>query len=389
MTGPCVLLTAVEASGDALGAGLMRALKTRIPHVRFVGVGGPQMAGEGLASLFDIGELSIMGFVEGLMAYGRARRRAGEVAALAAYAKPDAAVLIDSYGFSALTAKALRRVRPAMPLIKYVAPQVWGARSGRAKQLAGLFDHLVSILPLDRPYFEREQVGFTQAGHPMLARDFSDADGARLRTALAASPDEPVLLVLPGSRASEISRVMPAMEEGARLLRNENPALKVAVVAAPTVADAVRARVAALGFDAHMVEGEAAKRDAMKGATAALACSGTVTTELAMAGQPMVVAYKVSPMTAAIARVILKVEMATLFNLAAGRMVAPELIQEDCTPQKLAAAVRPLLYDQAARARQIAGQDAALELMGRGGVDPADTAAEVVMSYLARAQATA
>ncbi|MGZ8364307.1 MAG: lipid-A-disaccharide synthase [Caulobacteraceae bacterium] len=377
-----ILLTAVEPSGDALGAALMAALKRKVPDVRFIGAGGPLMAAQGLTSVFDISELSVMGYLEAVMAANRAKRLAGRVIALAEREKPDAAVLIDSYAFSAMVARGLRRRSPGTALIKYVAPQVWGMRSGRAKQLARLFDHLISILPMDRPYFEGLPVGYTFVGHPVLTRDFPDADGARFRRAVGAEAGQPALLVLPGSRRGEIDRVMPPFEDAVRILKAEIPDLAVGVVAAPNVAAQVRARLAALDVPHTIIEGEDAKRDAMKGATAALACSGTVTTELALAGCPMVVGYKVSALTAAIVRAMIKVDMVTLFNLVARRMIAPELIQEDCTGPKLAAALAPLLTDPLRREAQAKAQTKALEGLRAPGGDPSEMAADAVIRLL-------
>jgi lipid-A-disaccharide synthase len=381
---PVILLTAVEASGDALGAGLMRELRRRLgPDVRFIGVGGAAMAAEGLVSAFDVAELSIMGFVEGLLAARRADRRAAQVAALAERERPDVAVLIDSWGFSYLLAKRLRRALPTLPLVKYVAPQVWATRPGRARTLARTFDRLISILAFDAPYFEREGVPVTVVSHPALAMDFSGADPQRLRAHIGAGAEDPILLVLPGSRPSEIARLMAPFEDAIHRLKAERPALHVVVPVAGSVAEAVKAKVSAWPFRAHVVEDEQGKLDAMAGATVALACSGTVTTELAMAGCPMVVAYRVAPLTAVIARMIILTRYVTLFNIAAGKAVAPEFIQEDCTGPKLAAALAARLDDPQARARQVAEQFAALDKLGRGGPEPSIGAAEAVIEVLA------
>lgn len=379
-----ILLTALEASGDSLGAGLMRELRHRLgPDVRFVGVGGAEMAAEGLLSAFEISELAVIGFVEGLLAFRRADVRAREVAALAVRERPDIAVLIDSWGFSYLAAKRLRGALPDLPLIKYVAPQVWATRPGRAKTLSGLFDHLISILAFEAPLFEREGVAVTVVGHPALAKDFENVSRPRLQQRIEAEPDDPILLVLPGSRASEVARLMDPFEDAVRRLKVSWPRLHVVVPVATTVAEAVRVKVAGWPLRVHVIEDEEGKRDAMAAATVGLACSGTVTTELAMAGCPMVVAYRVAPLTAAIARMIILTRYATLFNIAAGRAVAPEFIQDDCTGSNLARAVADRLADPAMRARQVADQFDALDRMGMGGAEPSGPAAEAVIKVLA------
>jgi lipid-A-disaccharide synthase len=377
------MLVAAEASGDNLGAGLARELKRRLGEgVRFVGVGGAQMAREGVVSPFDISSLSVLGLVEGLMAYPRVVRRVRETAALAAREKPDIAVLIDSWGFTLRVAHALRRLDPKMPLVKYVGPQVWASRPGRARTLAGAVDHLLSIHAFDAPHFEREGLPVTFVGNSALVRDFSGADPARLRAAISAGPDDPILLVLPGSRPSEIARVLPPFEDAVLRLKADRPNLQVVVPAASTVAAAVKARVAGWPHRAHVIEDESLKVDAMKAATVALACSGTVTTELALAGCPIVVGYRVGALTYVLLKQLIRTPYITLFNIAAQRFVAPELVQADCNGPALAAEVARRLDDPRLRERQVAEQFEALDKMGRGGPDPAVAAADAVLRVL-------
>jgi len=379
-----VMLVAAEASGDDRGAGLARALRARLGEaVRFVGVGGERLAAEGLKSPFDISELSILGLLEGLMAYPRVVKRADETAAIAAREIPDVAVLIDSWGFTLRVAQRLRKLDPELPLIKYVGPQVWATRPGRARTLAATVDHLLSIHAFDAPYFEAEGLPVTFVGNAALTLDFSPADPARLRAQIGAGPEEPILLVLPGSRPAEIERVMPAFEAAVRLLKADRPGLHVVIPAAPTVAEAVKLRVAGWPHRAHVVEGETGKLDAMKAATVALACSGTVTTELALAGVPMVVGYRIGPVTYAIVRRLIRTKYITLFNIAAGEAIAPELIQAQCDGPRLAAEVARRLDDPVLRERQVAAQFAALDKMGRGGPDPSEAAAAAVLKIVA------
>jgi lipid-A-disaccharide synthase len=379
-----VMLVAAEASGDDRGAGLAQALRRRLGEgVRFVGVGGQQMAAEGVDSPFDISEISILGLAEGLMAYPRILQRVNDTVAVAAHEKPDVAILIDSWGFTIRVARRLRQAHPDLPLVKYVGPQVWATRPGRARTLARAVDHLLTIHAFDAPLFEAEGLPVTFVGNAALSLDFSTADAGRLRTQIGAGPDDPILLVLPGSRPSEIDRMLPPFEAAIRLLKAERPGLHVVVNAASTVADAVRSRVAGWPHRAHVVEGEAAKLDAMKAATVALACSGTVTTELALAGAPMVVAYRLGPVTYALLKRLIRTRFITLFNIAAQEFVAPELIQAECNGPALAREVALRLDDPALRQAQIAAQSAALDRMGRGGPDPSDAAAAAVLDILA------
>lgn len=376
----CVMLVAAEASGDDRGAGLARALRARLGDgVRFVGVGGERMAAEGVQSPFDIAELSILGLLEGLMAYRKVVARVEDTVALAKREKPDVVVLIDSWGFTLRVAQQLRKLDPKLPLIKYVAPQVWATRPGRAKTLAAAVDHLLSIHVFDAPYFEAEGLPVTFVGNSALTLDFSQADGGRLRAQLGIAPQAPVLLVLPGSRPGEISRVLPPFADAVAILKAARPDLEVIIPAAPTVAASVKEQ--ASGW-AHVVEGESAKLDAMKAATVALACSGTVTTELALAGVPIVVGYRLGAMTHAILKRLIRTPYITLFNIAAKDFVAPELVQDDCNGPALAREVARRLDDPALREKQAAAQTAALQKMGRGGPDPSDVAAEAVLKVL-------
>jgi lipid-A-disaccharide synthase len=350
--------------------------------VIFVGVGGPRMAAEGVASPFDIAELSILGWIEGLRAYGKVKARVAETAALAARETPDAVVLIDSWGFTIRVAQAIRAARPDVPLIKYVGPQVWASRPGRAKTLAGAVDHLLALYSFDAPWFEREGLKTTVVGSPALHVDMSGADGAAFRAQRGMDAGARLLLVLPGSRPSEVGRMTPVYEAAIRKLKAADPALEVAVVAAGTVAKDVAGRVAAWPFRVHLVS-EAEKYDAMRAATAALATSGTVSTELALAGVPMVIAYRIDGLSYLLMKRLVTARHITLFNVAADERIAPEFIQNDATPEKLSAAVGRLLADPEAAADQARRQTAALELMGRGGPDPSELAANAVLRVIA------
>lgn len=388
MTRPLkVMLVAAEASGDALGAGLARALKQRLgDDLTLVGIGGPRMAAEGISSPFDIADLSIHGWLEGLKAYGLVKQRVADTAALAERERPDAVVLIDSWGFTIRVAKALRPLLPDVPLIKYVGPQVWASRPGRARTLAAAVDHLLALYAFDAPWFEREGLPTTVVGSQALHVDMSGADPAAFRAARGIAPDAPMLLVLPGSRPSEIRLMTPVYSGTVTRLKASIPDLQVAVAVAGTVAASVRAEVAAWPVEAHLVD-EDDKYAAMKAATVALATSGTVSTELALAGAPMIIAYRFQPLSYAIMRPFFTGKYATLFNHAADEEIAPEYIQQEATPDKLAPAVERLLTNPAARADQSRRQTVALDLMGREGRDPSEIAAEAVLDVMARRSA--
>jgi lipid-A-disaccharide synthase len=378
------MLVAAEASGDNLGAALANALAARLgSSVRFVGVGGPRMAEAGVKSPFPIAELSLLGLIEGLMAYPRVRRRAAETAEVGVREAPDIAVLIDSWGFTLRVAQQIRRRLPNLPLIKYVGPQVWASRPGRAKTLAATVDHLLTLHAFDAPYFEREGLDTTFVGSPALTKSFLSADPTRLRAHVGAGLSDPILLVLLGSRPGEIARLGGPFGDAVRRLAAERPALKVVMPVASTVADQVRAQTAAWTVKPWLIEDEGLKDDAFVAATCALACSGSVTTELALAGCPMVVGYRLGALTHAILKRLITTRYITLFNIAVGREVAPELVQDRCTSLALASAAAMLLDDPERRARQIAAQNAALDAMGRNEIgDPAERAADAVIKIL-------
>ncbi|MGA9657809.1 MAG: lipid-A-disaccharide synthase, partial [Asticcacaulis sp.] len=377
-------LVAAEASGDMLGAGLIAQLRAQAPeaHLNFCGVGGSRMAEMGVKSPFDISELSILGLLEGLKAYGRVMKRVRETVAYAQKMQPDAVVLIDSWGFTLRVAKAIRKVMPHVKLIKYVGPQVWAMRPGRAKTLAQAVDMLLALHPMDAPYFEREGLPTVVVGNPALNVDFSRADPEGLRKGFGLKPSDQMLLVLPGSRPSEIKRLMPVFRDVMTRLHQARPELVMVMPVAGTVRAAVQQAIQGLLFDLKVIDNEDDKYSAMQAADLALACSGTVSTELALAGCPMVIAYKVEPLTAWIFKHVATIAHVTLFNIMAQKAIAPEYIQDDCTPDNLLRALEVRLDNPVLRHQQIADQFAALDIMGRGQTAPAAKAAEAVLQFL-------
>ncbi len=377
-----LLLTATEASGDLLGAALMTGLRERFgSNIDFIGVGGARMAAAGLETLFDPSEMAVIGAFNALAVYPKVLQRARQVAELAARERPDAVILIDAWGFSLRVARGIRRLAPGVKIIKYVAPQVWATRPGRAQTLARTVDHLLALHAFDVPYFERAGLTTSVVGNPALDRDFSAADGPALRARLGIASTAPMLLVLPGSRTGEIERLAPPFGDAAQQLMATIPNLEVVVAAAETVEAEVRAAVAKWPTKARIITGEADRFSAMKAATAALACSGTVSTELALAGCPFVVGYRVDPLTYQIAKRLLRTRWITLINVAAGRMVAPELLQDDCVGDRLAEPLQPWLIDEAERHAQSEAQSSALQkLRGAGAVlDAADAVAGILL----------
>ena len=336
------------------------------------------MAEEGIESRADISGLAVLGFVDGLFAYARVKRAVAATVKAALAFSPQCVVLIDSWGFTLRVAQAIRAAAPHIKLVKYVGPQVWATRPGRAQTLAATIDHLICIHEFEVAFYKPYGLACTVCGHPALGR-FKAGDGAALRAREGFKPRDQVVLVLPGSRASEIRRIGPTLWRAAELLDRDRPNVRLLVVAARSVRKAVMAQTPA----AARVVDEREKEDAFAAATVALAASGTVTTEVALQGTPLVIGYKLGWLTWAIARGFLfKAKYATLMNVAADAEVAPEFLQTRCTAENIAAAAAPLIDDQDAREEQVRRQDEALALMGRGGRPAAEIAAETVFQIL-------
>ncbi len=372
-----IFLVAAESSGDALGADLARELKERDASLELMGVGGARMAEEGIASQAGISGLAVLGFIDGLLAYDRVRRAVAATVAAVLAAKPDLVVLIDSWGFTLRVALGVRAAAPGIKLVKYVGPQVWATRPGRAKTLAAAVDHLICIHDFEVPFYEPFGLPCTVCGHPALGR-FKPGDGAALRARQGFAPKDKVILVLPGSRPAEIRRIGPTLWRAAEMLDAPRSDVRLLVVAAGAVRDAAVAQAPAV---ARIVD-EHEKEDAFAAATVALAASGTVTTEVALQGTPLIVGYKLGWITWALMRMVLKAKYATLMNVAADAEVAPEFLQTRFTAENIARAAAPLIDEEDAREDQVRRQDDALALMGRGGTPAAEIAADAVLSVM-------
>ncbi len=373
-----IFLVAAESSGDALGADLARVLKERDVAFDIQGVGGPLMAERGIPSQADIKGLAVLGFVDGLLAYSRVKAAVAATVEAILKARPDIVVLIDSWGFTLRVAQGVRAAAPDIKLVKYIGPQVWATRPGRARTLAAAVDHLICIHDFEVPFYEPYGLACTVCGHPALGR-YTPGDGAALRARQGFTATEKLILVLPGSRSGEIRRIGPTLWAAAELLDRDRD-VRLITVAANSVRQQVTKQVPAT---VRIID-ESEKEDAFAAATVALAASGTVTTEVALQGTPVVVGYKLGWITWAIARAfLLKTKYATLMNVAADAEVAPEFIQTRCTPENIAAAAAPMLDSADSREDQIRAQDEALAKMGRGGTPAADIAADTVLKVLA------
>jgi len=389
MTRPLTLyLIAGEPSGDRLGAGLMRALGAEAGQVRFAGVGGRMMAGEGLESLFDIIDLNVMGIAEVVPRLRTLMRRIRETAADVVRAAPDALITIDSPSFGLRVAERVRARAPGIRTIHYVAPSVWAWRPGRARHMARFVDHVLALLPFEPPYMTAAGMSCDFVGHPVAGQTAPPAaEVAAFRARAGVAQGQPLLLLAPGSRTGEVRRMMPVFAAALARVAARRPDLRVAVPVVETVAAEVAEAAAGLEPEPVLVlpeHGEAAKRAAFAAADLALVTSGTVTLEMAAAATPMVSAYRTSWLTAAIVRRLVRVDTANLVNLAGGLDVVPEFLQERCTADRVAPALLSLIEDRQARAAQLAAFGRVMAALGQGGEPPSVRAARSVLGALGR-----
>jgi lipid-A-disaccharide synthase len=379
-----VFLVTGEPSGDALGGALIAALRERTGgRLRIAGIGGERMAAEGLESLVPLGDLAVMGVAEVLprapVILRHVRRTVRAIRAL----RPDAVVTIDSSGFTWRIAHRLRRCGERLPLVHYVAPMVWAWRAGRARRMARWYDHLMALLPFEPPYFERVGLPSSWVGHPVVESGAGAGEAARFRLAYGLGADELLLSVLPGSRAGEVRRLLPLFGAALERLAARTGPFRVAVPTVATVADAVAEGVAGWPGRPIVLRGQSAKYDAFAASRAALAASGTVALELAQAGLPMVVAYRLNPLTEALLDHVVKVRQVNLVNLLLGEALVPELLRGACTPERMAAELALLVGDERVRAAHRRGYDEAMRRLGAGGIAPSRRAADRILEIVA------
>jgi lipid-A-disaccharide synthase len=383
-----VFVIAAEESGDRLGAALIGALRERSSGLlRFSGVGGRQMNKAGVPSLFPIEELSILGFAEIPLRLPAILARIRQAADAVLRTAPDVLVIIDSPDFTHRVAKRVRAFNPRIPIIDYVCPSVWAWRPWRAHAMRRYIDHVLALLPFEPAALER--LGgppCTYVGHPLAERirelrPNREEAGRRLK-------DPPVVLLLPGSRGTEIRRMLAVFGEAIARLRHAVGEMEVVLPTVPPLRERIGAEISKWPHPPRIVVDELEKAASFRIARAALAKSGTVTLELALAGIPTVAAYRVSAIEAAVARLMLQVETVILANLVLGERVVPEFLQEHCTPESLATALLPLLKDGPERQRQIEAFSRLDAIMEIGQRAPAARAAEAVFAILQASERT-
>lgn len=381
-----VFLVAGEPSGDRLGAALMAGLRRLLPdtEIVFEGVGGPLMEEEGLRSLFPMSDISVMGVSEILSQYRALRARVVQTAEAAVAAKPDVMITIDLPEFCLRVAKIVKS-RSTIRTVHYVAPTVWAWRPGRARKMARHIDQVLALLPFEPPYMEAEGMRCDFVGHPVVTEPVADDAERQVFRARHGFDDRPLLLVLPGSRKSEVTRLGGVFGETVRLVRQRHPGIGVVVPAAPSVAGLVSEIVGnwpepALVLDGRAPDAQAEKRAAFGAANLALAASGTVSLELAASDTPMVIGYDMSWLSRQIIGRMVRVNTVTLVNLVSETRSVPEFIGPGCQPEALAQA---LLALQANPDSQKAAMRLTMERLGRGGIAPGQRAAQAVLDGIA------
>lgn len=380
-----VFLIATEESGDKLGRALMRALREMTGgRVSFSGVGGRGMAQEGLASLFPIDSLSIVGLPGIARQLPSILRDILRTSEAVLRERPDVLVLIDGPDFTHRVARRVRRREPTMPILDYVSPSVWAWRPWRARTMRSYVDRILAILPFE-PEVHRRLGGppCEYVGHPLIERLNVLRPDAREQRRRVAEP--PLLLVLPGSRRSELRLLMPDFGAALGRVAATGLAFEPLLPTMPHLAPLVEELATGWPVKPRIVTTEEDKLAAFRAARAALVKSGTVTLELALAGVPMVAAYRLRFVEALIAKLLLRVETVILANLVIGEKIVPEFLQYDCTPEALAAGLLDIMRDGAARDRQLNAFARLDAIMETGARPPSARAAAAVIDAAAGA----
>ena len=381
--GPLVYVIACEPSGDQLGALLMQALREETGEaVRFAGVGGPMMKASGLETLFDVRDLALIGVFEVLPKAALVFRRVKETITDIEAKQPDVVLTIDSWGFTGRVHERLTKRGSTIPRVRCVAPQVWAWRPGRAKQLARWINHLLTLLPFEPPYFTKHGLPATWIGHPVLESGFNLGDRVAFRQRHGIGADRRVIGILPGSRRSEVARLLPVFKDTVALLAQRYPDLHVVIPTVDTVAHHVHEAAVGWAVPVTVVMDPDQRRDAFASFDVALAASGTVSLELAMAGVPHVIGYRANALTAILLRLFVRTRYVNLVNVMVGHEAVPERLQGRCKPEILADDLTLLLRDDMRRIGQRADFSAALSRLAPEGARPSRRGAQTVLSLI-------
>lgn len=371
-----VLVVAGEASGDHHAADVVAALRRKRPDLRFFGMGGPRLAAQGVELVHGAHELSVMGLVEVLPKIPRIWRVLGDLVRAAARRRPACALLVDVPDFNLRLAKRLKKL--GVPVVGYVSPMVWAWREGRTKTIAQRYDQLLCILPFEEPFLRERGVNAMYVGNPVLDQVPDVAEPAVFRRALGLAEDAPVLAVLPGSRRGEILRILPTLVDVCRRVRAQRPNVQLVVPVAPGLPRELLARpFEGTELSPVLVDGRAP--EVVGAGDVAVVASGTATLEAGLLRRPMVVVYRLNPITYAVGRLLVKIPFFSLVNLLAGKRVVPELLQGDFTAERVVQELDPL-WEGPRRDACLAGLDEVRAVLGPKGAS--ERAADAVLARL-------
>lgn len=378
-----IYLIAGEPSGDLLGSRFMRAMRQKTGgDVEFFGVGGDTMEAEGLKPLFDISDLAIMGLTEVIPSIPRVLKRIRETVKDIVRIRPDVVITIDSWSFSSRVHKALRKLKTGIPQVHYVAPQVWAWKKKRAKTMYKYVDHLLTLFPYEPKYFTPYHLQTSFVGHPVIESEVITANGDDFRKKYDIPADKRIITVLPGSRKTEVSKLLPVFLKAAEELKAVDDSFYFVIPTVKTVAKGVKNAVAESGLPILVVETQADRYGAFRASSAAIAASGTVALELAICDIPHIIAYKVSAFSAMLARKFLHIQFVNLSNILLGREIIPELLQERCVEGNIRSYILELLRHEDLYDKQMSGFAKVREILGQGVQTPSQNACDVILKII-------
>lgn len=378
-----IYLIAGEPSGDALGARLMRSLKKKTDNsVEFFGIGGDSMEKEGLESLFDISELAIMGLAEVIPSIPKVLKRISQTVNDIQKIMPDVVISIDSWGFGSRVQKSLRKKSLGIPQIHYVAPQVWAWKKKRAKTMYKYVDHLLTLFPHELKYFTPYGLESTFVGHPVIESGVVCANEENFRKKYEIAEGTKIISILPGSRHNEVSRLLPIFLEAAEVLDLKYDDLFFVIPTVKTVAKRVKKQAEESALKILVVESEEDRLNAIAASSVAIAASGTVALELAIANVPHTISYAASPLTAFLVRLFIQIKFVNLSNILINREIVPELLQENCTVENIVYNTTQLLDKEELYSKQLAGFKEVQQTLGLGEQKPSDNAADKILEII-------
>lgn len=378
-----IYLVAGEPSGDALGSRFMNAMRQKTNgNVEFFGVGGESMENQGLKSLFDISDLAIMGLAEVIPSIPKVLKRIRQTVDDILKVQPDVVVTIDSWSFASRVQKALRKKKTGIPQVHYVAPQVWAWKKKRAKTMYKYVDHLMTLLPQEPKYFTPYGLETTFVGHPVIESNVVKGSGEAFRKKFNIAEEQRIMGVLPGSRHNEVAKLLPVFLEAAKRVYEEDSRFCFVIPTVKTVAKRVKEMAVSSSLPIIVVEDENDRHDAYNAAEVAIAASGTVALELAIANIPHIIAYKVSPLSAMLARKFLHIQFVNLSNILLGREIIPELLQERCVCGNIKNYVNELLEKGDLYDKQMEGFAKVRKILGMNEQTPSENACDVILDII-------